>query len=322
MTRYLDTVSQPWTRADIERAIIRRFTDAKSAIDETVGGKLWLSIQELEDSVWILDINIADLLDEISLFAERSRNPSFWYEAEGSAAELHTRAVKRKLFNCTASVMALVEHARKLQREIPVPDYAEQRRRHFAPPGLHDFLQCLRNYNTHWRIAQANWTISYGPGSEGRQARFIVTKEELLAWDRWTKGAKEFINGVADSVDVRELFSVYRENVQSFYSWHRGAVLTQYSTEIQSYLQYKRLYDGIHKKYIWNMIISHLPKDLNPFQHIAQYLPQHSVERVLSLPYRSKEQVDAIISLMDMNEFCDDALRKKAYALFGAADEA
>ena len=166
MTRYLDTISQPWTRADIERAIFHSFTDAKSAIDETEGGKLWRSIQELKDSVWILDANITDLLDEISLFAERSTNPSFWHEAEGSAAESHTRAVKRKLFNCTASVMALVERARELEREKPVPDYAEQRLRHFAPLGLHDFLQCLRNYNTHWRTSQANWTISRGPDPE------------------------------------------------------------------------------------------------------------------------------------------------------------
>ncbi|PTU69381.1 hypothetical protein DBB33_08010 [Chromobacterium haemolyticum] len=99
-------------------------------------------------------------------------------------------------------------------------------------------------------------------------------------------------------------------------------MLFKYSAEIQQYLQYKRNYEGISKRYNWNMIISHLPKDINPFQYIAKYLPKSSVERVLSLPHRSKEQVDTIISLIDMDEFCNDALRKKIYALFDVANEA
>lgn len=322
MTRYLDTAAQPWSRSDIETAIFHSFTDARAAIEETTGGTLWRSIKELEDSVWALDANTTDLLDEISLFAERSLSPSFWHVAEGSAADIHTKAVKRKLSNCTASVMALVEHARNFEREIPLPDYAEQRKKHFSPPGLHDFLQSLRNYNTHWRIAQTNWVISHGPSPEGRQARFVVTKKELLAWSGWTAKAKEYINSSTDPIDVHQLFFAYRKYVHSFYSWHRGAVLSTYSAELKPYLHYKRLYEGISKKYNWNLIVSHAPKGLNPFQYLAQYLSESSVERVLSLPHRSKEQVDAVINLMDMDEFCDDVLRKKVYELFGVADQA
>lgn len=322
MTRYLDTIPKPWTRTDIETAIFRSFTDAKAAIEETEEGKLWRSIQELEDSVWILNVNISDLIDEISLFAERSQSPSFWYEAEGCAAEQHTREVKRRLFNCTTSVMSLVDHARNFERKTPVPDYQNQLTTHFSTPGIHAFLQDLRNYNSHWRIAQTNWTISLGPAFEGRRARFVVQKKELLAWSNWTLEAKKYIEASVDPIDLHELFFTYREHVHSFYSWHRGAVYAKHSAEIQQYLQYKRNYEGISKMHVWNTTISHLPKDLNPFQYINQYLSKSSIERVLSLPHRSKEQVDAIISLMDMDEFCSAALRKKTYALFGVADEA
>ncbi|CAB3817599.1 hypothetical protein LMG1861_00079 [Achromobacter piechaudii] len=130
--------------------------------------------------------------------------------------------------------------------------------------------------------------------------------------------AKGYIEGIKEAVDIYEVFSTYRDNAQSFYSWHRGAVLSQYNAILRPYLEYKRLYEGINKKYHWNMVISHVPKTLNPLQYLSRYLPSHAVERVLALPHQSKQQVDEIIRLLDLDEFCDEALRNKAYALFGA----
>ena len=190
MTRYLDTVPHPWNHAVIETAIFKSFTDARTAIEDTEGGRLWRSIQELDDSVYVLETNISDLLDEISLFSDRSKNPAFWDQGDGSEADRHTREVKRKLSNCTAALMALVDHARNFTRVSPVSEYAEELKKHFSSPGLHDFLQCLRNYNTHWRIAQANWKISHNFEVKSRQARFLVTKTELLAWNGWNAMAR------------------------------------------------------------------------------------------------------------------------------------
>lgn len=305
--------------AAIQTAIFKSFTDARAAIEDTDGGRLWRSLQELDESVYVLEANISDLLDEISLFADRSKNPAFWHQGDGSEAERHTLEVKRKLSNCTAALMALVDHARNFTRTSPVTSYKDEVKKHFSSVGLHDFLQCLRNYNTHWRIAQTDWTISRGREENSRQARFLVTKAELLAWGGWNAKAKDYIEGVAESVDVYEVFYIYRTHVQKFYTWHRGAVLREYNATLRPYLEYKRLYEGISKKYHWNLVISHLPKTLNPLQYLGQYLPQQAVERVLALPHQSKQQVDELIRLLDMDEFCDEALRDKVYALFGAA---
>lgn len=315
--RYLDTVPHPWSHADIQTALFKNFKDARTAIEETEGGRLWRSLQELDESVYVLERNISDLLDEVSLFADRSKNPAFWHQGDGSEAGRHTLEVKRKLSNCTAALMALVDHARNFTRASPVPNYSDELKKHFSPSGLHDFLQCFRNYNTHWRIAQANWIIAHGRETNSRQARFLVTKAELLAWGGWKANARSYIEGFAESIDVYDVFSTYRACVQKFYAWHRGAALRQYNAILRSYLEYKRLYDGISKMYNWNLLISHAPKTLNPLQYLAWYLPPQAVERVLSLPHQSKQQVDELIRLLDMDEFCDDALRDKAYALFG-----
>jgi hypothetical protein len=126
MTRFLDTIPEPWSSSVIERAIFNNFLEAKAAIEDTRGGQLWRSLQELDDSVFVFNLNVTELLDEISLFADRSKNNAFWYEARGSAAEQHTRAVKRKFFNCTSSVMALVDNARNFEKKTPVREYNEQ----------------------------------------------------------------------------------------------------------------------------------------------------------------------------------------------------
>jgi hypothetical protein len=316
MTRYLDTVPQPWTRADIETAIFRSFTDAKKSIEEVPGARLWQALEDLDDTVWIFQASTTDLLDEICIFGDRSKNSTFWHKTNNREAEQHTLAVKRKLFYCTSSLMALVEHARNFERTRPTNGYTERLRQVFSTPGLHDFLQDLRNYNTHWRIAQANWTITHNFKPHTREARFTVTKAELLAWNGWKSKAAAYINQAADAIDIYELFSQYRRHVQAFYAWHRGAVIDQHADILQPYFEYKRLYEGLMNKYNWNLLISHVPKTLNPFQYLGQYLPKHQVERLLAHEHRSEVQVDALIKMLDMEEFCDEALREKVRALF------
>lgn len=287
MSRYLDTLPHPWSRKDIETAIFMKFSDAIAAIEETQGGRLWRALQDLEDTLWIFNTSTTDLLDEICLFGDRSKNSSFWHQANANEAEGHTRAVKKKLFHCTSALMALVDHSRNFHRKMPVTGYADRLRATFPSPGLHDFLQCFRNYNMHWRVAQANWILQTEAQSKARQARFRVTKCELQKWDGWSSSARQYIERTSDEIDVYDLFSEYRKHVQSFYAWHKGAVLDAYAEVLQPYFEYKRLYEGLQKKYTWNLIISHVPKTINPFQYLDQYLSGHQLERLLAYEHRA-----------------------------------
>lgn len=316
MQPYLETLTEPWNYNDIETAIFRSFTDALKSINNTEGAKLWRSLRDLGDTLWIYETNTTELLDEICLFSDRSKNPNFWRPSNDHSAEKHTLSVKRKLFHCTSAIMTLVDHARNFQRSKPVEGYSEQLRNIFGESEIHDFLQCLRNYNTHWRIAQANWIIE--SDAEKREARFSIKKIELLRWDGWTAPARVYLQGCAETVDVYQLFSNYRTHVQTFYSWHKAAVLDHYGASLQTYLQYKRLYDGIQKKSFWNMIVSSVPATLNPYQYLDRYLDKQQVERLLAYTHRSEEQVDAAIRMLDMDEFCDTSLRAKLLRLFGA----
>lgn len=322
MTRYLDAIPQPWTRDAIQKALFDNFTEARSAIEDTDGGRLWRRLEELDETVWIFHFSVTDLLDEICLFGDRSKYQMFWHTANADEAESHTRAVKRKLFNCTSALMTLVDHARNFQRQTPVAKYDERLKEEFSVPGLHEFLQCFRNYNTHWRIAQTNWQITHDFQEKKREARFQVTKEELLAWSGWTSKAREFIDQSKDTMDVYELFAGYREYVEKFYAWHKGAVLDEYSGVVGTYLEHKRLYEGLSKKFEWNLVLTRARKDINPYQYIGRYLPKQKLKRLLAYQHRSEEQVEALIRMLDMEDFCDEDLRRKLFALFRPSDKA
>lgn len=316
MSRYLDSLPHPWTRDDIEKAIFANFTEARDAIEETPGGRLWQSFADLRDSRWMLQEAITDLLDEISLFGDRSLDPSFWHQAE--SAELHKRAVKRYIFNATSSVMALVDHARNFQKSYPVHGYVAQLDKSFAVPGLHSFLQCFRNYNTHWRVAEANWNINKDFLTGVRDARFVVSKRELNRWSGWCVRAREYIQRAPDPIDIYNVFSEYRKSVHDFYSWHSGALLDQYASTYQPYLEYKRLHEGLRKKYYWNMLISHAPASANPYAYLGRHFTTKQLETLLALEHRSEAQVDAAITMLGMQDFCSPELRAKVLLLFKA----
>lgn len=321
MTRYLDTIPQPWPREAIETAIFENFTDARSAIEDTYGGKLWSALSRLEDTRLIFEFNVKDLLDEIAIFADRSTAPGFWHRGITDEAAAHTLAVKRKLFNCTSALMTLVDHARHFHQSNPVDGYVERRSADFPTPGLHKFLQDLRNYNTHWRIAEANWQISTDFTTKTRKFQFLITKDELLQWEKWTLQAKNFIAQTEVALDVYELFVNYRKQVHSFYAWHKAAVLDQYAETLRPYFEYKRLYEGFQKKSNWNLLLSIGPKTLNPYEFLSRYLSQMQLERLLAYEHRSEEQVDAVIRMLGMEDFCDDALRRKALAVLRGTKE-
>ncbi len=53
------------------------------------------------------------------------------------------------------------------------------------------------------------------------------------------------------------------------------------------------------------MILGHLPQGLNPFQYLARYLEPEQIEKIMSFELGSEAQIQALISTLDMERFCD-----------------
>lgn len=318
MPRYLETRPHPWTLQDIKNATMQNFRDVQPSIDQTEGGKIWNSLKELDDTVWIFSTSAAELIDEICVFGERSKATDFWETTNEKNAELYVREVKRKLYYCTSAVMTLVDIARNFSKRWPVDGLQDKRIEIFSTPGLHEFLQGLRNFSTHWRIAQASWQIDYDLQTRVRTAHFIIGKEKLLAWEGWAAKAKEYIHQSGDRIDLLKTLTQYKKNVQQYYSWHKGAVLDQHASSLQRFFEYKRMHAGLLQYMKWNMILSHATSNLNPYQYLAQHLTNSQIELVLSHQHRSEQQVDALIKLIDLHEICDENMKSKLMKVFSA----
>ncbi|EPM0512337.1 hypothetical protein R4370_006691, partial [Pseudomonas putida] len=312
---YLETIPEPWTAHHIQSAIMSNFQAARTSIDQTDGGKLWRGTKELDDTVWIFQASAAEVIEEIGSFGEKSKELGFWEKTNRKTAEDFVREVKRKLFYATSSVMALVEVARVFNKKWGVEGYGDGVKAHFSTLGLHEFLQDLRNYNAHWRIAEANWRIDYD-FQGGRVARFVVDRGELLAWGNWKAGAKRFIEDGGTEIDIGAAFDTYRKQVKSFYEWHKGQVLEAKAPLLRTYLEYKRIHDGLNQQMKWNAILGHVPDSLNPYQYLSRYLSTAQMEKVLAFEHRSEAQIDALIDVLDMRDFCNAQLRAKVQKLF------
>jgi len=316
MAGYLDTISHPWNREHIMAAMMYKFTEVQPSIDRTPGGKIWNDLKGLDDTIWIFYTSISELIDEICIFGERSKDPEFWNKSNEKTAEHYSREVKRKLYYCTSSLMTLVDIARNFDKRHNLVGSGAKRSEIFTTPGLHSFLQDLRNFNTHWRIAEANWSIKYDMANHTRTAHFQIKKEDLLAWGRWTVSANEFINSLDCSADLYEILTTYKNQAQTYYTWHKGAVIDLHAQALQQYFEYTKIHEGLCQYQKWNMILSHVKNGTNPYQYLAKFLSPTQVEVVLSYPKHSEMQVDALIREVDTYQICDKKLKDKLMKIF------
>ena len=217
--------------------------------------------------------------------------------------------------------MTLVDIARNFDNRYKVDEPSTKRSEIFTTFGLHNFLQDLRNFNTHWRIAEANWSINYDMKSGTRTAHFQIKKEDLLAWNGWTANAKKYIQLLDGSVDLYEILTTYKKQAQTYYTWHKGAVIVQNTQALQQYFEYTKIHEGLRQYQKWNMILSHVKRGTNPYQYLAKFLSPSQIEAVLSYPKHSESQVDALIRAVDTYQICDKNLKNKLMKVFSVSVE-
>lgn len=244
MPKYLETVPHPWTHQDIKTAISHNFMDVQPSIDQTDGGKIWNSLKELDDTIWIFSTSAAELIDEICVFGERSKATNFWDKTNEKNSEMYVREVKRKLYYCTSAVMTLVDIARNFSNRCHIDGLQDKRIEIFSTPGLHDFLQNLRNFSTHWRIAQANWQINFDFQSGVRTTHFVIGKEELLAWGGWAVKAREYIHQSGDSIDLLNVLSQYKIMYSNTIAGTKAPYLINMQLHFNNFLTTKRCMRG------------------------------------------------------------------------------
>lgn len=308
---------RPWTKEQIIAFTLQNLTATIEAIESLPGGIIASELEAIRLSLNIFLDATCDLLSSINSFKGESERPDFWNRTRRSDFESLELRIQRGVFSATMAAMALKDHTTIFARKYPVELYHEKVKEYFSEDALHRFVQKLRNFMTHVRITKSNWVIKHD--KQGKSVFFFLTQENLNKWDEWDSPSKSYIALNPEGVNVEQLFDDYSGKVRFFHDWFRSQVWQKYSNDLKEYFNCKRMYNAVNDKSTWNLLIKQvfLQNKINPYMYLDRYLTNNEIEEILSLPFRSKKQVDRIIELVDEYGTCDEEIRKAVYELFG-----
>jgi hypothetical protein len=191
-------------------------------------------VPDLDRSGWVYKAyqrNAADLLRYIQIphpnfhIALQTRVPS-----DNPEIYNHYHAeLLRLLLNYVASVMALVEHTRHMERKLQVanPETHRSYRRRLdkvIEEGVTHFVQDLRDFVLHVDLPTTSGRTSFTQG-EGVKFDILLDAVGLLRWRRWSPKAKEYLKQT-DTISLANAVIEYDRLVAAFYHWMFGELPT------------------------------------------------------------------------------------------------
>lgn len=284
---------------------------------------LAIAEQSLEDFlVAICRFEAAALRDGSNLLDSRG-------ERELQAVE---RRVQKELFACTSAAASLVDHARRLNKMVELPEYEARKLACFGTDGLHDFVVGLRVLLHHLHVLEAAWSVTHDFSEGGATATFVMKKatvQRIISTFPERFGESHpilgYVSAAGDDIDLRATFLEYRARMARFHGWMTNQLasaslvaLRDYDTLVQRKINSDQL--AFWKAMMANWLRSETPPD--PHKHLPRFLTTHQLESVYELPLNSKKQVDLVISFLDRNNAIDEELRKQAYELFDRSSHA
>jgi hypothetical protein len=281
---------------------------------------VYSSLESIRLSLDVFLNAVADLISSINRFKGESARPGFWNRPYRQFVEELEITIQRGIASSAMCAIALVDHTRRFSSNYTIPCYESKKNHYSIYNKEHQFIQSLRVYVSHVKLAQANWILKHS--DEGRNLFFLFRQMDLLKWNEWKPLAKSYIDEHSEGINVEELFEHYSSIVIEFHNWLRSAVMDSYGTQISDYLHYQRLMNGFDHQSHWNTLLKQvfIPKKLDPYIYLDRYLTKQELESVLSLPHRSKEQVDRIIELVDEYGACTEEIRNSVYIFFNVID--
>lgn len=308
----------PWDENLLEKCFFRNFIKTREFIQSHPGYIVYSELESIRLSLDVFLNAVSDLIASINRFKGESAKPSFWYRPQRQFVEELKIFIQRGIASSAICAMTLVDHARRFYKHHPIPEYGNKVSQYFKNSQEHIFVQDFRNYIAHFKLAPANW-MSTSSSQEDRKVFFLINQDDLLKFDNWRPLAKQYIDEHPDGVDVEQLFKHYSAKGAEFHNWIRSAVLESYGELISNYLSYQRLLNCFEARSYWRLILTQvvIPKNMNPYIYLDNYLTKQELAKVLSLPYRSKAQVDCIVDLIDEYGACTEEIRGLVYQCFG-----
>jgi len=255
----------------------------------------------------------ADLSSQLERFRAFSLTTEMHKPAGRESLRNIEVSVSKELLAFSASAAALVEHSRRLQKILAIPLFVEKRGEIFDPPE-HRFIIEVRNLISHAEFPDVGWQIQYG---DIRRTQFLITPGNLLESEDLHLDSREFILRCDGVVDVGAMAESYANRVKHFYGWYQRAIEGAVLPQLQDYRRIVNRSRTISSRTVHRILLTHyLSAKIDPYKHLDKILLPEQIKTAMTLPIRSKEQVDLIISLADEHGACDEELRGMIYKIF------
>jgi len=307
----------PWNKEMLHKAYFSNLVSTTEAIKEHPGYEVESDLFDLRFALEIFLDSVADLLLSIADFGKECRIPGFWHRGNKNRVVHFERRVRHGVSTASMSLFSLVDVSRRVSRHYKIEGYEENVKSTFAENGQHRFIQCLRNYITHVRLAESGWHITWARKGTV-QTQFLLKTEDLLSWKGWDKLALSFISRYPKGIDLKLLFESYAESVGTFQQWFIMEIEKSQEDQLAEYRSYDKLLKSFAWKSFWELMLGQvvIRNGIDPYQHLDKHLTPDEIAEVLAMPKYSRQQVDRIIEIVDEKGLVDEELRDLAYRAF------
>ncbi|MBX3177648.1 MAG: hypothetical protein KF886_09825 [Candidatus Hydrogenedentes bacterium] len=198
----------------------KKYLELVDAYRASRGFQIYTLKQTIQVSFSTFRVNFVELE---RLLQKHSRfDPRFHGVLNRDKLQVDFIEIIRLLHNYCASVMSLVEHTRRVAREILPADalktYQNEIDLRFKQSPLHCFLQDLRNYFLHHSNPPVAHVIRYA-STESAGAGIELPNKSLLEWKNWNKASRDFILQQNNGILLEVIVTKYTANVDEFMRW-------------------------------------------------------------------------------------------------------
>lgn len=306
----------PWSRENLEKACENDYHATREHLETHPGHALNEHIQCLTQSFRLFDLAVRDLITGVHRYQHLSGERGMQSRRRRNVIDEVRLDLEKNLFTASQAALALVDHSRRISGKVAVLGY-DTKTKAFAEDPEHRFIQGLRACLFHVFYVSPTAEVS-NYGEEGMKARFLIPKKTLLKYDGWDVLARTYLDGLKDNLDLERFLTGYREKVRTLQSWFVTQLRHSDPATLENYLDSRRLLRAMAAKMSFNFLLRQvvIQQKRDAFDYLDRFLDPQELERVYAFPFRSKAQVNYIITLMDEDGACDDELRATVYEAF------
>jgi hypothetical protein len=260
-------------------------------------------LRTLDSSYYVYQKNYAQLVKLLGLYEDIKTTLELWSVENRPAQNLFHLEVTRLLHNFVASVKSLVEHTRRLQRELHgsdnnFPEYQQEVDLRFTKNELVQFIEDLRDYCLHYRQLPIFSQMNFTAQPQNFKSAVRLNLKTLSSYRKWSTLGRVYLKSQQRDLNVREVIDAYNSIVVNFHSWFRARLRQIHAMELDN-LEQKR--KGIASIVIPEWIQIDLPKAKGdkPDEAFIQLLTRKQLTELSKVPLSSPDHVEKLIEMLE-----------------------